>query len=294
MQDLQLWRTLLSRRFVPAQVIPALRALAGGTLADKRPFLGLILPLAGHTDPAVRAAAVAALGKARGIPALRQLVIALQDPEPAVRTEAVEALRDSLDGYDGHRCGARHVPPRPGRPGGRDARRPRLPAAGLVELLPARRPRHGRPRPDARGRVVAAGRRPAGAVRPGRVWDAHAAEARAFACKVPWPDAYQYLGRWGERPPEASWKVIEALSAPDGRAAVPAVAGHDAIDDLFALLADGDEPHVGQWFKDALDGSLNFTRDNQAWAAAAAVVGMFAPNPACREAKPSAPLRVAA
>src|SRR5262249_2795252 len=68
MQDLLLWRLLLAPQLDPAPLTPLLRALAPRTVLDKLPFLGFLPPALAHSDPALRAAALSALGGATGRP----------------------------------------------------------------------------------------------------------------------------------------------------------------------------------------------------------------------------------
>lgn len=91
MNDLALWRRLCDGTADAA----ALRALGELPPAERVSYLGLVLPLLGHDDAAVRAGAVAALAGAAGLPALRALVAALNDVAEEVRRAAVEALRVS-------------------------------------------------------------------------------------------------------------------------------------------------------------------------------------------------------
>jgi hypothetical protein len=100
MNDLLLWRLLRDRQLQPDALVPLLRDLARLPLAQRVPFLGLLPAALGHPEPALRAAAVAALAGAKGRPALQRLVHALDDAGPSVRLAAVDALRLSVHGDD--------------------------------------------------------------------------------------------------------------------------------------------------------------------------------------------------
>lgn len=93
MNDLALWRCLRDDHTDAAMLAAALRELATQAPADRASCLGLVLPYLEHADPAVRAAAVTALGGASGWPAFRALVAALNDAAEEVRQAGVEALR---------------------------------------------------------------------------------------------------------------------------------------------------------------------------------------------------------
>ncbi len=100
MNDLHLWQ-LLQRpaRAYPEEVAQEIRALAALPVEHRLAFLGLLEPLLTHSQPAIRAAALTALGGAHGIPAWQRLVAGLNDPAPTVRQAAVEALHRSA-AYD--------------------------------------------------------------------------------------------------------------------------------------------------------------------------------------------------
>jgi hypothetical protein len=96
MNDLDLWRRL-RRPFPQAdEILPPLRELADLPLDQRVAFLGLLSGPLAHTDSRVRAAALLALGGARGVPALQWLVSGLGDAEGEVRLAAAEGLRRSL------------------------------------------------------------------------------------------------------------------------------------------------------------------------------------------------------
>ena len=95
MNDLHLWQEM--RNPVPdtSEVIPLLEELATLPMNQRLAFLGLAEWYLSHTNPKLRAAGVALLGGAQGIPAWKYLVAGLKDPEPAVQMAAVEALKRS-------------------------------------------------------------------------------------------------------------------------------------------------------------------------------------------------------
>jgi hypothetical protein len=89
MRDLELWRHLAAGDADPAE----LARLAAWPIARRAPYVGAIAPLAEHADPAMRAAAIAALRGAQGATGVRAIARGLDDEDDAVRTAAVEALR---------------------------------------------------------------------------------------------------------------------------------------------------------------------------------------------------------
>ena len=91
MRDLEIWRQLQAGTIASAD----LAAVAQWSLQRRGPYLGLIQPLAAHADPAIREAALLALGGVRGVPGLRAIVAGLDDAEPRVRDAAVRALRET-------------------------------------------------------------------------------------------------------------------------------------------------------------------------------------------------------
>src|SRR5262249_4117672 len=95
MQDLLLWRLLLAPTFQVEAGTPLVEPLADLPLYQRPPFLGLLPRLLKPPDMRLRAAAVLALREASGPLAFRQILAALDDPEPSVRRAAVEALRKS-------------------------------------------------------------------------------------------------------------------------------------------------------------------------------------------------------
>jgi hypothetical protein len=100
MTDFRLWQLLRAGHFTGEEIIPLLRDLAGWPLGERWPFLGLLFPALTHHVPAVRAAALGALGGAKGRLGLQRLAAGLNDPEPSVRRAAVEGLRESVTGDD--------------------------------------------------------------------------------------------------------------------------------------------------------------------------------------------------
>ena len=92
MRDLELWRSLHDGTVTAAQ----LRALAELPVARRAPFFTHVVQLAdGAPDPALRAAALTAIGGARGVPAVEALVAALDDADAEVRAAALESLRQT-------------------------------------------------------------------------------------------------------------------------------------------------------------------------------------------------------
>jgi Mg-chelatase subunit ChlD len=93
MEDLKLWKLLHQpERTTPAVLTVLLRQLARIPAERRVAFLGLLEPFLRYPQAEVRAAAVSALAGAHGIPAWRGLVAGLNDPDPKVRAQAVEAL----------------------------------------------------------------------------------------------------------------------------------------------------------------------------------------------------------
>ncbi|MCB9777600.1 MAG: hypothetical protein H6742_03465 [Alphaproteobacteria bacterium] len=98
--DVVLWARLASVAAASAgapppdgdALLPLLAAVDALPDATRWAFLGDLLDLVRHTDPRVRAAALAGLRGARGWPALRVLVAGLQDGEADVRLAAARAL----------------------------------------------------------------------------------------------------------------------------------------------------------------------------------------------------------
>jgi hypothetical protein len=90
MRDLDIWRRLVAR----TATVEDLRAVATLPIARRLAYVGHVLPLVVDGDPAMRAAALRALGGARGIEGVRAIVARLDDPEAEVRAAALEALRE--------------------------------------------------------------------------------------------------------------------------------------------------------------------------------------------------------
>ncbi|MBL0217570.1 MAG: hypothetical protein IPQ07_27315 [Myxococcales bacterium] len=89
MRDLELWRRIASGEVTAAELAP----VAEWSLARRAAHLGRLAPLVGHPDPQVRAAALATLAGVRGVPGVRALVTALDDPDARVWRAALDALR---------------------------------------------------------------------------------------------------------------------------------------------------------------------------------------------------------
>ena len=87
-RDLELWRRLVAGSVAVDELRP-LRALV---LAQRAPYLGHVLALASHADPALRAAALEVLAGCRGVPGVRALVAALDDDDDSIRTAGLAAL----------------------------------------------------------------------------------------------------------------------------------------------------------------------------------------------------------
>lgn len=90
MRDLDIWRRLVARRATADDV----DALATLPLGRRVAFIGLVVPLTSHDDPALRAAALRALARARGTQAVRAIVARLGDDVAEVRAAALHALRE--------------------------------------------------------------------------------------------------------------------------------------------------------------------------------------------------------
>ncbi len=89
MRDLELWRRIASGEVTAAELAP----VAAWSLARRAAHLGALATLVGHADPAIRGAALATLAGVRGVPGVRALVAALDDPDAGVWRAALEALR---------------------------------------------------------------------------------------------------------------------------------------------------------------------------------------------------------
>jgi hypothetical protein len=90
MRDLDIWRRLVAR----TAGVEDVRAVATLPIGRRLAYVGHVLPLVVDGAPAMRAAALRALGGARGIEAVRAIVARLDDPEAEVRLAALEALRE--------------------------------------------------------------------------------------------------------------------------------------------------------------------------------------------------------
>ena len=88
-RDLELWRRIGTGEATATEVA----AVAGWSLAQRAGHLGLLAPLVGHADPAMRAAAFRVLAGVRGVPGVRALVAGLDDPDEAGWRAALDALR---------------------------------------------------------------------------------------------------------------------------------------------------------------------------------------------------------
>jgi hypothetical protein len=101
--DIEIWQRLAGGETADvSRLVADLRVLAGLENSGRFLFAGLVEPLAGHEDPAVREAAVTFLAGAQGSWGLRRLVTALDDRDVRVRDAAVRALRASA-GTQPHR-----------------------------------------------------------------------------------------------------------------------------------------------------------------------------------------------
>src|SRR6516165_8158854 len=72
MRDLELYRRLVAGTATAAELAPA----AQWSLLRRAPLIAHIAPLTAHADPAMRAAALAVLGGARGVPGVSAMVSA--------------------------------------------------------------------------------------------------------------------------------------------------------------------------------------------------------------------------
>jgi hypothetical protein len=93
-RDLEIWRRLQAGTIAHEEL-----AVVGRWALQRRgPYLGAILPLATHPDPAMRAAALLALAGGRGVPGVRAIVAGLDDDDALVRDAALRALRETSRG----------------------------------------------------------------------------------------------------------------------------------------------------------------------------------------------------
>jgi hypothetical protein len=90
-RDLEIWRHLADGTIVASELL----VIARWPIARRGPHLGYLTSLVAHTDPELRAAALAALAGVRGVPGLRAIVAGLDDDDAVVRRAAVAALRDT-------------------------------------------------------------------------------------------------------------------------------------------------------------------------------------------------------
>src|SRR5690606_12621935 len=90
MRDLAIWRRLVAHTATAEDV----DALASLPLGRRVAYVGSPVPLTGHDQPAIRAAALRALAGARGVDAVRAIVARLDDDAAEVRDAAVFALRE--------------------------------------------------------------------------------------------------------------------------------------------------------------------------------------------------------
>ncbi|MDQ3369393.1 MAG: hypothetical protein M3680_28540, partial [Myxococcota bacterium] len=89
-RDLEIWRRLHARSPADGGDVAVLHALAALPISRRGPYLGAILELCTHPDPALRAAAIGGLRGVRGVTGVRAIVAALADP--ATRDVALDAL----------------------------------------------------------------------------------------------------------------------------------------------------------------------------------------------------------
>jgi len=85
----ELWEALLPS----TTEHPAREVLELAPLLARRGAVAPLVRAATHTNPRVRRACIAALGAARGAPALPTLLSGLEDPDPGVRFAALQVLR---------------------------------------------------------------------------------------------------------------------------------------------------------------------------------------------------------
>ncbi|MFO0761636.1 MAG: hypothetical protein U0359_34660 [Byssovorax sp.] len=95
MNDLLLYRLLGEPELSAEPLLPLLGELAVRPLKERLPFLGRLPRALAHADPRLRCAALTVLAGARGLPAFRAAIAALDDPAPEVRSEALCTLRAS-------------------------------------------------------------------------------------------------------------------------------------------------------------------------------------------------------
>ncbi|MEO8550333.1 MAG: HEAT repeat domain-containing protein, partial [Kofleriaceae bacterium] len=91
MRDLEIWRRLHAGTITPAE----LELVARWPIARRGAYLGTVVTLVEHGDPAIRIAALHALSGVRGVPGVRAIVKSLDDGDEEVRRAAVTALRET-------------------------------------------------------------------------------------------------------------------------------------------------------------------------------------------------------
>jgi hypothetical protein len=90
MRDLDIWRRLVANTATAEDML----AIATLPLARRVAYIGRVVPLVDHGEPAMRAAALRALGGARGVEGVRAIVARLDDDDATVRAAALEAFRE--------------------------------------------------------------------------------------------------------------------------------------------------------------------------------------------------------
>ena len=90
-RDLEIWRRLHAGTITPAE----LELVARWPLARRGAYLGTVVTLVEHPEPAIRIATLHAVAGARGVPGVRAIVKCLDDEDAAVRDAAVTALRET-------------------------------------------------------------------------------------------------------------------------------------------------------------------------------------------------------
>jgi hypothetical protein len=244
MQDLHLWRLLHQDDIRAEAVVPLLGQLASVPEAERLAFFGPLARLLEHGDAAVRAAAVAVLAGTNGVPAYRQMVALLNDPEAVVRGAALEALRISAGSEPNRWAHALFHPLAEVRRAAVDPGRP-FPLSGWLPLYLL-------PDPACAEHVLARlGEQSLPPVLLPLLLDyagrglLSRAQARRFIAAIPWAGCSRQLGAGPSRPPAEVDRVLAAaLAAATAETAVGSW-GHDLLDKVFDLFFDAEAAAEG-------------------------------------------------
>ncbi len=237
MDDLRLFRRLREHDLAP-DLVPSLDALARLPLAQRMPCLGALHPALSAPEAAVRAAALRALAGADGPLAFAAILAALDDPDPAARRDAVEALRASAAGHPARWAHAVFHPDPV-------VRRAAVGAAAPVHA--ERYPFFLLADPACRDEVLARIEAGDDASLPAQSLPSVLELAKKGVLPGPiarrlisWSDARRWLSRARQRDPDRIAALVDAderLAAPPP----PEAPGADAFDDFFELLWDAGE-----------------------------------------------------